>query len=191
MPVRYWQGGVTTNFAVPLGLGNAVLTGSPEPAGASSMVGDTLLRSRVQGHFMVRALGNGSTHLPPEGWWQGLEAWVGLWCDSGDPANTPPTDPFDNPDPVPGWLWTQFLSPVYYPSSHTAGAQSAMLYTDRAQSWSQAQRKGKTGVGMGPISTFLCWLIDAQTAPFIGTSSGGVDFEVGMDFDIRVLYEHP
>lgn len=187
MTSEYWTGGVGWNVSAPLQTAAPPLSGQ-QLLGVAAHGDDTLLRVGVQGRFMYLGIGNGTTINPADQYWMELEAWVGVWSDGGDTTLTIPTDPFDLANPTPGWVWTSFLTPEFYPLGTLVKGQSAMLRVKEEDRWSHAQRKGRPNPVGSNHSLYLCWNIDSMVFPPLGSVSGGVAYNLGMDFDVRALF---
>jgi hypothetical protein len=176
---------------VPLGLGGGVTASSPVAITSYADTNAALSRVGMFGNFCIYADPTNTTTYPVAGWETGLEAWVGLWSDGGDTTLTPPGDPFDNPNPDPGWLITanpNWQSRIAVTPRHTLSAQIALPDTGL---WTSVRRDTR-GNPPGSFQTvYFCWVIDSQFLPLPGTSSGGVDYKVGMDFWFRALFEIP
>lgn len=188
MGTEYWTGGPGWNLTSPPIVGAGTPTSGQVVLGTAAAGDDTLLRTSVQGRFMFVGFGNGTTNNPAIDYWPQLEGWVGIWSDGGDTLAPVPIDPFDAPSPTPPWVWTSFLTPVYYPSSHLDKGSLAMLTIPPEDRWSKAQRKGRPNPVGSNHSLYLCWSVDAISAPFPGTTVGGVSYALGADIDVRALW---
>jgi hypothetical protein len=183
--------GAPLNVTVPLGLGTGVTAGSPVAISSYADLNATLVRTGMFGNFVVYEDPANTTTYPTAGWETGLEAWVGLWSDGGDSTLTVPTDPFDQPNPSPGWLVTSFMEWKTELTQTPRRTLSTRASLPSSGLWSHAQRKTRSN----PVGTFqtvyFCWTMDSQFLPLPGSSSGSVDYKVGMDFWFRTLYEIP
>ena len=182
----YWA--PTINVSVPLGLGSGTNSGQVIVASASDD-SSTLVRTGMFGSFFTYEDPANTTTYPSPGWETQLEAWVGLWSDGGDSGLTVPADPFDNPNPDPGWLSTALLHPesrIAVTPRHTV---SSALTLPKRGIWSEAQRKTRSAPPGTFQNVYFCWAFDSQTLPLPGQTSGGVDYKAGMNFWFRVLFQ--
>ena len=185
----YWRGGPGASVTIPMGLGAGATSGSPVQVGASRTgFADTLTRVRVQGRFMVSAIGNGTTANPPDNWGLGLEAYLGIWSDGGDTTIPVPSDPFDAPDPDPGWVWTAFLSPRIVAAATVPKSYVYTLDIPPESQWSATKRDTVFAHGGTQQQLWACWAIDAISFPTLGAIVAGVPYESGADIDIRSLW---
>ena len=176
---------------VPVGLGTGVTGGSPVAISSYADVNAVLTRVLMFGNFVVYVDPVGTTAYPAPGWETGLEAWIGLWSDGGDTTATVPTDPFDNPNPDPGWLLTSFMK--WEPRGAVTPRHTiSMAASLPPEGMGTRVKRDTRGVPPGSFQTlYFCWFMDSQFLPLPGQSSGGVDYKVGMDFWFRALFEIP
>jgi len=189
MPTRVW--GNPLNVSVPLGLTAASVGSGTVLINSYADLNATLLRTMMFGGFQVYADPGAGTGYPVRGWETGLEAWVGLWSDGGDATLTVPGDPFDVPNPSPGWLVTSqllFEAQQTVSSGHTAAWKADLGPLGVT---SHAQRKTRSSPPGTFQSVWFCWVFDSQFLPLPGTSSGGIDYKAGMNFWFRTLWEIP
>lgn len=189
MPTRYWADVI--NVSVPLGLGSGTTGSSPVAIATASDDASTLLRTGMFGSFFVYEDPTNTTTYPVAGWETELEAWVGLWSDGGDAGLTVPTDPFDTPNPDPGWLSTCLLYPATQAAVTPRHTLSSQLSLPKEGIWSKGERKTRSAPPGTFQTVYFCWTFDSQSLPLPGTSSGGVDYKAGMNFWFRVLFETP
>lgn len=189
MPTRVW--GNPMGITVPLGLSNAAVGSGSVQLESYADLNATLVRTMMWGNFQVYVDPGAGAGYSVRGWETGLEAYVGLWSDGGDATLAVPGDPFDNPNPHPGWLATALMTfeqQNTVSSGHT-NAWKADLGPRGISS--QAQRKTRSN----PVGTFqslyFCWIFDSQFLPLVGTSSGGIDYKAGMNWFFRALWEIP
>jgi hypothetical protein len=189
MPTRVW--GNPISVTVPLSLSNAAAGSGAVAINSYADVNATLLRTGMFGNFIVYADPGAGTGYPVRSWGDQLEAWVGLWSDGGDSTLTVPGDPFDNPNPTPGWLVTSFMK--FEPQLTVSSAHTAAWKADLGSAglWSHAQRKTRSNPGGTFQTVYFCWVIDEQRLPLPGTASGGINYNLGMDFWFRTLWEIP
>jgi hypothetical protein len=180
----------TVSIQVPLGLGSGAQSGQ---VGISSYadVNAVLLRTGMFGHFSVYADPTNTTTYPVTGWETGLEAYVGLWSDGGDTTLTVPGDPFDNPNPDPPWLLTSFMQW----ESRTAVTPRHTLSLDAGLPpeglWTSVQRDTRGNPGGSFQTLYFCWVVSNQFLPLPGQASGGVNYNLAMDFWFRALFGIP
>lgn len=186
----YWRGGLGAEVSIVPALTGGAQDVSGQMVGASRTgFADVLTRVRVQGGFTVEALGNGTTNNPADSWGQGLTASIGLWADGGDPTLGPPSDPIDDPDPDPPWLWTALLRPRIISTNVVPKSYLFQLDIPGEQEWSRTKRDTVFANGGTQNRLWLQWVITNDWFnPPIGVTFGGVQYPCGARFSVRSLW---
>lgn len=158
----------------------------------ANVEGHNLVRTRMEGRLLVYVHGD-STHKPVDGWWQSLQARVGLYVD--DTTQTDPNslgiNPYDTPDPFEPWENTCELQLKPYVIDTQANSYTAIMELPEGGAWSKGFRSGTVLGTKIKRQVWLSYVISSFLGPNPGDSSGGVQYRLGAMIFTSTFWEVP